>query len=81
LQCYFYHSGNPFPAAAKGAVHIVIGRGAAHFSLIDCEFSLRYEPRSAWAVMQPSGAGHINFRLASLKRLTLLVYTIGGTLS
>jgi hypothetical protein len=32
-------------------------------------------------VIQPSGAGHINFRLASLKRLTLLVYPIGGTLA
>jgi hypothetical protein len=32
-------------------------------------------------VIQPSGAGHINFRLAPLKRLTLLVYPIGGTLA
>ena len=32
---------------------------------------------SSSVVIRPNGAGHINFRLAPLKRLTLLVYPIG----
>jgi hypothetical protein len=32
-------------------------------------------------VIQPAGDGHINFRLAPLKRLTLLVHLVGGTLT
>ena len=68
-----------------------LGSLAGFFALIWSNLCTRYiqkklTPRGHhdWPdkrVIQPSGAGHINFRLAPLKRLTLLVYPIGGTLA